>query len=160
MTAPLLTVGGTTLLASLLVGALLFRPPRPADPRAIGARSPSPAMVREPEATRITAESLTPVVLTDPFRVSRAPAAVAYDPVDPAPTPSAPPVRPVWVVTGILWGRRPVAFVEGAPGQEASRLVAVDDTLAGYRIRRIEPHAVVIRGPDTTWVVPLREPWQ
>lgn len=158
MTTPLLTLAGATLLAGLLLGAVVFRPSRPADLRAVG--TPAPASAPEPAAARITAESLTPVVLTDPFRVSRAPAAVAYDPVAPAPTPSAPPVRPVWVVTGILWGRQPVAFVEGAPGQEAARLVAVDDTLAGYRIRRIEPHAVVIRGPDTTWVIPLREPWQ
>ncbi len=100
------------------------------------------------------------VIARDPFRATRRPASVAFDP-NPIPPPPAepPPPKPVLVVSGIMWGRDPSAVLEGLPGVEGARLVRAGEVVAGIRVRRITAHAVTVTGMDTTWVLQVRKPW-
>ena len=111
--------------------------------------------------------ALPPLTLTrladkDPFRLSRQPAPVAYDPQTRATgeTPAPPPPRPQFLVSGILWSEAPSALVEGFPGFEGARLVRQGDRVGEFRVLRIRQTAVEIRGPDTTWTLLIREPWR
>jgi len=98
----------------------------------------------------------------DPFRVSRRPATVLYDPTRLA-QPGAPrPPMPAIALVGIVWGtrRKPTALVEGIPGVDGPRPVEQGDTVGGLRVRRIQRDRVVITGFDTTWTLSVREPWR
>lgn len=98
----------------------------------------------------------------DPFRLTRQPSNVGYDPLRLTEhlAPSAP--KPPLQLAGIVWegGRDPTALVEGLPGIEGVRVVRVGDLVAGLRIRSITADGVRIVGMDTTWVLKLREPWR
>jgi len=107
----------------------------------------------------VTRDSLTPLVSRNPFRISRVPAPIPYDPIQPV-TPDQPPPRPAFAVTGILWGPSPLAFLEGLPGTDGARIVRPGDTIGEFRILRIARAAVTVRGPDTTWTVSIRTPWR
>lgn len=100
------------------------------------------------------------VIARDPFRPSRRPAEVSFDPNPITPPPAEPPPpKPALVVSGIMWGREPSAVLEGLPGVEGARLVRSGEVLAGFRIRRITPNEVTVTGMDTTWVLKVRKPW-
>jgi hypothetical protein len=102
------------------------------------------------------------LVARDPFRVTRRPSNVVYDPVRLA-QPAIPPApKPALTLVGIVWdsGRDPTALVEGLPGADGPRPVRNGETIAGLRVKTIKPDRVVITGLDTTWTLMVREPWR
>jgi hypothetical protein len=102
------------------------------------------------------------IVARDPFRVTRRPSNVVYDPIRLA-QPATPPVpKPVLALVGIVWdnGRDPTALVEGLPGADGPRPVRSGETIGGLRVKAIKPDRVVITGLDTTWTLTVREPWR
>jgi hypothetical protein len=102
------------------------------------------------------------LVARDPFRVTRRPSNIVYDPVSPAQPATPPPPKPVLALVGIVWdsGRDPTALIEGLPGVEGPRPVRHGETIAGLRVRAIKPDRVLITGLDTTWTLTVREPWR
>jgi hypothetical protein len=109
---------------------------------------------------RMTAESLAMITYRNPFRITRRPARVSYDPVRLVQQLAPPPPRPALNVVGIAGGAIPSAVVEAFPGSEGSRLVSVGDVVAGLRVKEIGHNRVVIVGMDTMWVLQVREPWR
>jgi hypothetical protein len=131
---------------------------RPVLPRGPTARTAVPAVGAVPRGARL-AETL---VARDPFRLTRRPARLAYQPV-PLVRPGGPPApSPVLVLAGIVWdgGNDPAALIEGFPGIVGARSVHRGDVIAGLRVKRIAAGAVVIVGLDTTWTLTVREPWR
>ena len=102
------------------------------------------------------------LVARDPFRVTRRPSDVVYDPVRLAQLVTPPPPKPALVLVGIVWdrGRDPTALVEGLPGVDGARPVRQGESIAGLRVKTIKPDRVVITGLDTTWTLTVREPWK
>jgi hypothetical protein len=94
---------------------------------------------------------------TDPFRLDRRPAAVAYRPdlEGVAPPPKPPKPRPV--LGGIVGG---AALLDGIPGQSGTAILHTGDTLGGLRVRRVGRDTVLLTGADTTWRLTLRQAWQ
>lgn len=97
------------------------------------------------------------VAETDPFRIERKPAAVAYRPDLEGVAPPPKPPKPQLVLEGLVGG---AALIDGAPGHPATAIVHVGDTLGGLRIRRVGRDTVVVTGADTTWRLTLRQAWQ
>jgi hypothetical protein len=102
------------------------------------------------------------IVARDPFRVTRRPSNVVYDPVRLAQPATPPAPKPALVLVGIVWdsGRDATALVEGLPGVDGPRPVRSGETIAGLRVKAIKPDRVVITGLDTTWTLTVREPWR
>ncbi len=142
-------------IAALPVGVRVLQPWPP--PPSRGA-APAEAFVGV-GASRV--DSLDEVLIArDPFRASRRPAAVPFDPNPAPPVPAEPPPpKPALAITGIVWGGQPSAVLEGLPGAEGARLVRVGEVIAGFRIRRITAREVTVTGMDTTWVLAVRKPW-
>jgi hypothetical protein len=120
------------------------------------ARTPQPA---NHPSQQVRVESLAAVVVErDPFRISRRPATVQYDPlrIDEQIAPPAP--KPALQLAGIVWegGHDPIAVVEGLPGTDGPRVVRVGDVVAGLHVQRIARDYVRIEGVDTTWVLKVR----
>lgn len=148
-------VGSLAALPLLLTRALPQAPPPPV---AVPVAGIAPAA-----AEPVPDSALANLIARTPFRAGRAPAAVRYDPEGPkAPvaTPSAGPVRPSLVLTGIIWEEEPAAVVEGLPGTDGPRVVRPNDVIGSLRVRRIGQQQVVIGGEDTTWTLRVREPWK
>jgi hypothetical protein len=101
-------------------------------------------------AARVVAE-------TDPFRLDRRPASVAYRPDLEGVAPSPKPAKPQPVLAGLVGD---VALLDGVPGHAATAIVHAGDTIGGLRIRRIGRDTVIISGADTTWRLTLRHAWQ
>ena len=126
------------------------------------------AMVRtEPAAAGgagvADADSLIDAAITrTPFRAQRQPSGIAYDPEAPVGGSSLappPPPKPVLVVTGIVWGRKSEAVVEGLPGTTGGRLVRAGEQIGGVTVRGISRDQVTLAGFDTTWTLKLRTRW-
>jgi hypothetical protein len=102
------------------------------------------------------------LVARDPFRVTRRPSDVVYDPVRLAQPAVPPSPKPALALVGIVWdsGLDPTALVEGLPGVEGPRPMRRGETVAGLRVKAIKPDRVVITGLDTTWTLMVREPWR
>ncbi len=113
-------------------------------------------------APRRYGDSSAVVVARDPFRLSRTPAPVVYDPARLGQLDLLPPPKPVLAVIGILWdgGRNPTAVIEGLPGADGPRVVRAGERIGGLRVRAIERARVLIVGMDTTWALAVREPWK
>jgi hypothetical protein len=94
---------------------------------------------------------------TDPFRLDRRPASVAYRPDLEGVAPPPKPAKPQLVLEGLVGG---AALIDGAPGHPATAIVHVGDTLGGLRIRRIGRDTVIVSDADTTWRLTLRHAWQ
>jgi hypothetical protein len=131
-------------------------------------RSPSPAAARFAAQPRRSAPAPSPaesladkVAAGDLFRADRHPAAVAYDPGhSSSPVAIAPaPIRPVLILSGLVWGPAPAAVIEGLPGTDGSRVLHAGDIVGGLRLIRIRVEGVVIAGMDTTWTLKVRNPW-
>lgn len=97
------------------------------------------------------------VAETDPFRIERKPAAIAYRPDLEGVAPPPKPPKPQLVLEGLVGG---AALINGAPGHPATAIVHVGDTLGGLRIRHIGRDTVIVSGSDTTWRLTLRHAWQ
>jgi hypothetical protein len=123
-----------------------------------------PALARTTQPTdlpsrQVGVESLAAVVVErDPFRVSRRPAAVQYDPIRADEQMAPPAPKPALQLEGIVWegGHDPIAVVEGLPGTDGPRVVRVGDVVAGLHVQRIARDYVRIEGVDTTWVLKVR----
>lgn len=153
------TLGGTLCLGVLLAVRLVAWP-------LVRISLPAPApgrQARAPHSLQVPIDSLAAAtVARDPFRLTRRPADVAYDPLLLAEQLAPPAPKPALQLAGIVWegGRDPTAVVEGLPSVDGVRVVRVGDLVAGLRIRSITVDAVRIAGMDTTWVLKLREPWR
>jgi hypothetical protein len=100
------------------------------------------------------------VVQRTPFRASRRPAPVAFDPNPPAaPTVQTGP-KPLLTLSGIVWGADPTAVIQGVPGIEGSKVVRRGDVVGGIRVSRIEREHVWLTGLDTAWTLAVRVPWK
>lgn len=110
---------------------------------------------------RADADSLARAVAQrDPFRLSRAPAAVAFDPDAPssggAPFQPPRPSRPPLALAGIVFGAEPLALIDGLPSVEGSRVMRVGERAGDFVMRIIAADHVVIASPDTTWTLRVR----
>ncbi len=125
-------------------------------------RAASPAQIAAPPVGTHPDSFAGALVARDPFRVTRRPSNVVYDPVRLAQPATPPAPKPALVLVGIVWdsGRDPTALVEGLPGADGPRPVRRDETIAGLRVKTIKPDRVVITGLDTTWTLTVREPWR
>ncbi len=98
-----------------------------------------------------------------PFRVTRIPASISYDPdrnlLPGAPSPPAIP-KPSLVLSGIVSGAVPAAVLEGFPGVDGPRVVRAGEVVSGLQVRAIRRDAVVVTGLDTTWTLRVRVPWK
>jgi len=154
--AALMTVGSVGL--ALGVGFVASPLVQVSVPPPVGAPS-----VTAPLSPPARSESLVAVLVErDPFRVTRRPATVLYDPVRLAQPASPPTPKPVLVLVGIVWdsGRDPTALIEGVPGADRPRPVRRGEMIAGLLVKTIKPDRVVITGLDTTWTLTVREPWR
>jgi hypothetical protein len=117
------------------------------------------AAPKVPVPPRPAVESLAAAAAArDPFRASRAPAPVPFDPdraADAPPTPPRPSLPPLTLV-GVALGTEPAALIDGLPGTETTRVLRLGESFAGYTVRRIEETRVLITGPDTTWTLRVR----
>lgn len=154
--ASLIVVGS----AGLALGVRLAAAPlvRLAIPERVGNREQIVHPSADPHPDSLAAV----LVAHDPFRVTRRPSNVVYDPVRLAQPATPPPPKPVLGLVGIVWdqGRDPTALVEGLPGVDGPRPVRHGETIAGLRVKTIKPDRVVITGLDTTWTLTVREPWR
>jgi len=100
----------------------------------------------------------------DPFRRSRTAPGQSYDAaaLNRAQQLAAapPPPKPTLLLTGVVWGTRPSALIEGIPGQEGARLLRPGDTAGGIRLRSLTQTRAVLVGFDTVWSLVIREPWK
>jgi hypothetical protein len=71
---------------------------------------------------------------------------------------SAPP-KPTLLLAGIVWGRQPLAVLEGVPGTSEPRVVVEGDTAGGLRVRSVTRDRVVVTGFDTVWTLQLKARW-
>lgn len=114
------------------------------------AQAPSDSALEEAEALTVT---------NDPFRLSNTPPEVRYDPVNEAALAARggafvpPPVRPQFVLRAIVGGPPWHAVVDGIPGQPAGTLVRPGAQFDKITVRSVTRDSVIVRGPDTTWVL-------
>lgn len=152
------TLGAITLTALALsagsAGRAFSRPDGADQPVAVG---PAPDGV--PEARR-SADSIASIIASgDPFRSTRSPATVRYDPRvadGVAAAPPAAPQRPPLVLVGILNGHHASALLDGVPGSEVTRVVRAGDRIGDFSVRHIAGDSVVVSGRDTTWTIRVR----
>ena len=106
------------------------------------------------------ADAARTVVESDPFRLSNAPASVAYSPAQdgglgaPA-TPVVVRVRPTLSLKGIIGGPPWQAIVDGIPGQPLGAIVRPGMAFDKLVIRSISRDTVLVQGPDTSWKLTL-----
>jgi len=97
----------------------------------------------------------------DPFRLANAPSSVRYDPNNEGTIAGAasyvpPPIRPNMILKAIVGGPPWQAMVDGIPGQPPGTLVRAGSTFDKLVAKDVGRDSVVIRGPDTTWVLTFR----
>lgn len=109
---------------------------------------------------RPISDSLTEaVVRNNVFRRQRSPAPVRFSVAPAEPEEATDPPKPAPLLTGIVWGDRPAAILEGLPGWEEGRLLRAGEIADGIHVRRIERDRVILSGYDTTWTLRVRKPW-
>jgi hypothetical protein len=125
-------------------------------------RAAPPAHIAAPQLQAHPDSLVAVLVGRDPFRVTRRPSNVVYDPVRMAQPATPPSPKPVLALVGIVWdnGRDPTALIEGLPSVDGPRPVRQGENIAGLRVKSIKPDRVVITGLDTTWTLTVREPWR
>jgi len=103
------------------------------------------------------------IASSDPFRVARVPAAVAFRPdaegtagVVARSMPAAPTVRPTLTLKAIVGGPPWQAIVDGIPGQTSGTVVRAGAVFDHLVVRDVTRDSVVVEGPDTSWVLAFR----
>lgn len=148
-----------TLIAAIAAGRAWYRISRPV-------QTPMPAIWPvSPPARSIASDSLavltSRIVDSDPFRLDRKPAAVAYgampDTLANRATAPAPP-RPPLVLVGIV-GPPWRALVDGMPGHDGSVVLRAGQTIAGLRVRDVTAVTATISAVDTTWHLAVKRTW-
>lgn len=92
-----------------------------------------------------------------PFRETRVPAPRRFDARLAVATPAVLPLRPVLVLSGIVWGHEPGAIIDGLPGIEGGRLLRRGDRVGEIAVTSITRDQVRLRGFDSTWILRVRE---
>lgn len=101
------------------------------------------------------------IVAHDPFRLVNAPSRTRYGTsAQPVATslPAAREARPAMTLKAIAGGPPWQALIDGVPGQTHAVLVQIGTALDRLSIRAITRDGVVVRGPDTTWVLSFAPP--
>ncbi len=143
----------------LPVAVMAFRPERQVP--GSGFRVAAQTIPNDTVSTGVREKRSLAAIAHDAFRRSRVPSTHPYDGLAlelarQSPTaPTAP--KPLVILSGILWGKRPAALIEGIPGQEGSRLMHPGDTAGGIRLRLMTRDKVLLSGFDTTWTLTIRE---
>lgn len=102
------------------------------------------------------------IVDRNPFRPQRKPSPIRYQPggsTIAAEVPEPEPVRPTFILRGIIDAQEPRAVIEGFPGTNQPIAVRAGEQRGAFRIEEIAKNRVVITGPDTTWTLELKPPW-
>jgi hypothetical protein len=135
----------------------------PAAPEVSGVALPAASELQVPYPPETLHAASITLIETDPFRLERRPADVAYTPGGEheaaSPTPPPAPPRPVLALTGTIGGPPWAALIEGMPGREGSVLVREGESMGELRIARVTRESVVVTGADTTWNLKLRRAW-
>lgn len=98
----------------------------------------------------------------DPFRLANAPPAVRFDPrADAGVALSrnsviASPLRPTFVLRGIVGGPPWQAIVDGIPGQPPGTTVHAGSSFDRIVVTTVSRDSVTLRGPDTSWTLTFR----
>lgn len=147
--------GLATVVAVLAVRAARATPE--VIPRSI---VPAAAEPRHVAADSI-AQAAAYVTASDPFRLSRQPASVAYSPAleGLAPPVAQGPPRPTLVLRGIVGGPPWSAILDGVPGRDGSVVVRRGDSLGTLVVRVVGRDTVIINGADTTWRLTVKRSW-
>jgi hypothetical protein len=145
---------GTVGLATLAVVGWCASAPRGAAAPRPGIGTIADARIAPPESIDAAARAAAE---TDPFRLDRRPASVAYRPDFEGVAPPPKPLKPQLVLEGLVGA---AALIDGAPGHPTTAIVHVGDTLGALRIRHIGRDTVIVSGSDTTWRLTLRHAWQ
>jgi hypothetical protein len=159
-----------TLLLLLLGWSRWRRAVPEATPRETAAERAAPEVIRPPRGRLSTAARV--VAAGDPFRLDRVPAPIGSQPpgmpgmpsgimpgmMPPPFVPPRPP-SPALLVSGIV-GPPWQAVLEGVPGQQGAVVVRAGTVLGDLRVRSVTRDRVVVAGPDTTWNLSVRKPWQ
>lgn len=155
--------------AVALGGWLRWRTALPEGPGLAAGVAAAPADDPPPSRGRLEGAGRS-IAAANPFRLDRVPAPLGFSrpgagplgmgmmPPPPAYTPPPPP-RPPLYVSGIV-GPPWQALLEGVPGREGAVPVSAGTVLGDLRIRSVTRDQVVVVGPDTTWRLPVRKPWQ
>ena len=153
------TLAGIVALCSIGAGALRWHNTSliaSVDSAAIQVRA-NPGI--HPEERRLR-DAADVIVSSDPFRLTNTPALVRYDPTAEGAVATssvaAPPIRPVMTLKAIVGGPPWQAIVDGLPGQPPGTVVRTGDAFDKLVARAVTRDSVVIRGPDTTWVLSFR----
>lgn len=142
--------------AAVAAGASAARPATETDSQT--ERDVRPARERVAPDTGPRA-ALVRAAMSAPFRLTRQPPDVRYDPgmldAPPVPEAAAPP-KPVLNLVGLVLDGAPRALIQGIPGATGARLLGEGDTAGGVRVRRIRSDQVRLTGHDTSWTLELR----
>jgi hypothetical protein len=145
------TILGLGVAASYAISAPIVLPTAPR------ARPLSDAEQSANERSRPDSQARA-IAARDPFRLSRAPSVVPFNPEAPttgyAPPPRPP--RPPLALAGIVLGDELLALIDGLPGVEGSRVMRLGERVGDYVLRAVASDHVVIAGPDTTWTLRVR----
>lgn len=111
-----------------------------------------PAQTRARSGPSVRPDSLAKALIAlGPFQITRRPP-------PPTVTVSAPvaettATRPALTLTGLSFGLRPLAVLEGIPGTAEPAVVAEGDTVRGLTVRKITMAGVTVSGFGATWTV-------
>ena len=153
--------------AMALGGWLRWRTALPEAPGLAAGVAAAPARDLPPSRGRLEGASRS-IAAANPFRLDRVPAPLGFarpgtgsmDMGMPSPPYiPPPPPRPALYVSGIV-GPPWRALLEGVPGRDGAVPVSAGTVLGELRIRSVTRDQVVVVGPDTTWRLPVRKPWQ
>lgn len=149
-----------TLAATIAAARSWYVISRPA-----GAPAPAIWPVSQP-AHPIAADSLdvlaSRIAGSDPFRLDRRPADVAYGATPDsvanraAAVPAAP--RPPLVLVGIV-GPPWRALIDGVPGHDGSMVLRAGQNVAGLRVHDVTAAGATISGTDTIWHLTVKRTW-
>ena len=121
--------------------------------------APTASATRDERSDSAFADLEQLIAANDPFRLSNAPSAVAYDPAAdgiPGAIVAQQPVRPTFALKAIVGGPPWQAIIDGIPGQPLGTVVGDGMAFGKLTIRSVARDSVVIQGADTTWVLAFR----
>lgn len=93
------------------------------------------------------------VAQRNPFRLSNRPARVRHGEEPVAAQAGRPAYRPPLALRAIVGGPPWTALLAGVPGQAGTVMISRGDRIDSLQVREITRDSVVLRGPDTTWVL-------
>jgi hypothetical protein len=147
-----------TAVGLALTGVFVLRSPLAepiAEPTVVAGTSGGTTSYRAPP------ESLAALVTSrNPFRLTRRPALVSFDPEraeGAQPLPPATTAAPATLVlVGTVIGAEAAALLEGVPGAEGTRILRVGERVGVFIVRAIHRDRIEIAGPDSTWTLRVR----